>query len=135
MSQFRCSVFTWCDWLLHSESHQAEARCQLRFSSGAWGPRWLSAEAVSCGCRAEVLVFLLVIGQEPLSVLGDTLSSLPHALHRPFTHMYFLPGQLKCVSLTSSGSTSCRKGSAFFFFFNLFIYGCVGSSFLCEDFL
>ena len=31
-----------------------------------------------------------------------------------------------------SGSWS---GTFFFFFFNLFIYGCVGSSFLCEGFL
>ena len=37
---------------------------------------WL-AEAISCGCRIQVLVFLLVIGWEPLLVLGATLGSLP----------------------------------------------------------
>ena len=73
---------------------------------------WLT-EAISSGCRIQVLVFLLVIGWEPLSVLGATLDSLPCGLRRPFTLVYFLPGQPKCVSLTSSGLTSWRKGSAF----------------------
>lgn len=73
---------------------------------------WL-AEAISCGCRIQVLVFLLVIGWEPLLVLGATLGSLPCGLHRPFTLVYFLPGQPKCVSLISAYLTNWRKGSAF----------------------
>ena len=77
------------------------------------------------------------IGSESLKWISWSLEDLEgHTrLQWQFLSLYYTYGQNADYSVIFISVYMWQKGGSYFFFFNLFIYGCVGSSFLRKGFL